>query len=151
MRVGLQVMIAFALLTHAGSSRAQSAALETARATWQRADFSAYEYGYHKYCECHGDAPPETIVTVHDGAVTAVRHRPQNSSVEVPAPRNIDAYWTVDGLFALLDAALTRGAEVRAAYDAALGYPTEIYIDYDRNLIGDELDLRLTRVAALER
>ena len=151
MRHLVQLVIAAALLTHAASSRAQSAELATARAAWQRAALGAYEYGYHKYCECYRDAPPETIVTVHDDTVTGVRHRPQNSDVEVPAPRNIDSYWTVDGLFALLDAALKRGAEVRAAYDATLGYPTEIYIDYDRDLVGDELDLRLTRVAALER
>jgi hypothetical protein len=35
---------------------------------------------------------------------------------------------------------------VRAVYDGALGYPREVYIDYDANFIGDELDLRLTAV-----
>jgi hypothetical protein len=34
-------------------------------------------------------------------------------------------------------------------YDAELGFPREIYIDYDTNLIGDELDLRMTGVTRL--
>ena len=86
-------------------------------------------------------------MTVRDGAVIGVRHRPAGSTVEVPAAdKNFEYYWTVDGLFGLIASALERGVQVRAAYDAALGYPREIYIDYDADFIGDELDLRLTSV-----
>ena len=124
--------------------------LDAARARWQAARLTAYEYGYHKYCECHRDSPPETIVSVRDGDVFRVRHRPAGSATEVPAAdKNFDYYWTIDGLFRLLAAALERGAEVRAAYDATLGYPRELYIDYDSSYIGDELDIRLTAVTPL--
>ena len=33
---------------------------------------------------------------------------------------------------------------LRALYDASLGFPREVYIDYDANFIGYELDVRLT-------
>jgi len=56
----------------------------------------------------------------------------------------------VDGLFTLIASAQARGVQVRAAYDADLGFPREIYIDYDTKLIGDELDVRLTRVTRLD-
>lgn len=125
--------------------------LDEARARWQSAALARYEYGYHKYCECHRESPPETVVTVREGAVTGVRHRPAGSTAEVPADdENFEYYWTVDGLFGLIASALDRGVQVRAAYDAALGYPREIYIDYDAGFIGDELDLRLTHVARLD-
>jgi hypothetical protein len=141
--------VAGALCLGAGPSAAD-AELEAARARWTEARLSAYEYGYHKYCECHREAPPETIVSVRDGDVFRVRHRPAGSTTEVAAAdKNFDYYWTVDGLFGLLAAALARGVTVRAAYDAALGYPREIYIDYDADFIGDELDLRLTAVTPL--
>jgi hypothetical protein len=65
------------------------------------------------------------------------------------AEKNFAYYWTVDGLFDLIASALGRGVQVRAAYDAELGFPREIYIDYDTNLIGDELDVRLTGVTRL--
>jgi hypothetical protein len=128
------------------------ATLDAARAKWRAAKLVSYEYGYHKFCECHRDSPPETVVTVRDGKVVNVRHRPVGSTTEVPAAqKNFEYYWTVDGLFDLVAAALERHVEVRAQYDPTIGYPTSIYIDYDKNLIGDELDLRLTSVTPLGR
>ena len=128
------------------------AALDAALARWRAARLVSYEYGYHKFCECHRDSPPETVVSVRDGTVVNVRHRPVGSTSEVPAAeKNFEYYWTVDGLFELVAAAQARHVEVRAQYDAALGYPTSIYIDYDKNLIGDELDVRLTSVTSLSR
>ena len=124
--------------------------LDAARARWQSAALTSYEYGYHKFCECHRESPPETTVTVQAGDVTAVRHRPAGSTTDVPALDRIEYYWTVNGLFDLIAAAQTRGVTVRASYDGELGFPREIYIDYDAGFIGDELDLRLTRVARLD-
>src|SRR5262245_57183673 len=124
------------------------AELDGARARWHSAAIASYEYGYNKYCDCHRESPPETVVTVRDGAVTGVRHRPAGTTTEVPG-RNPEYYWTVDGLVDLIASALERGVQVRAAYDAELGFPREIYIDYDNNLIGDELDVRLTGVTRL--
>jgi hypothetical protein len=127
------------------------AALDGARARWQSAALASYEYGYNKYCDCHRESPPETVVTVRGGNVTGVRHRPAGTTTEVPAAeKNFEYYWTVDGLFALIASAQQRGVQVRATYDAELGFPREIYIDYDTNLIGDELDVRLTGVTRLD-
>jgi hypothetical protein len=127
------------------------AALDDARSRWDKAALAGYEYGYHKYCECHRDSPPETVVTVRDGKVIRVRHRPAGSEVEVPAAdKNLEYYWTVEGLFGLIASALERGVQVRAQYDGAQGFPREVYIDYDADFIGDELDLRLTAVTALD-
>ena len=124
--------------------------LDAARARWKSAAIANYEYGYNKYCDCHRESPPETVVTVRGGTVTGVRHRPVGTTVEVPAAdKNLQYYWTVDGLFELIASALARGVQVRTAYDADLGFPREIYIDYDTNLIGDELDLRMTGVTRL--
>jgi hypothetical protein len=78
----------------------QVAALTAAKRLWRSAALASYEYGYRKYCECHPDTPPETVVTVRDGSVIGVRHRPVGYDREVPAePRNLQYYWTVDGLF----------------------------------------------------
>jgi hypothetical protein len=127
------------------------AQLDAARARWQSAALAAYEYGYHKYCECHRESPPETVVTVSGGNVTRVRHRLAGSDVEVPAAdKNFQYYWTVEGLFDLIASALDRGVQVRASYDAALGFPREVFIDYDTDFIGDELDVRLTAVTRLD-
>jgi hypothetical protein len=142
------VFAAIVLLVAAPASA--DAELDAARARWGAATLASYEYGYHKYCECHRESPPETVVTVRNGSVSGVRHRPAGSATEVPAAdKNFEYYWTVDGLFALIGSALERGVQVRAAYDAELGFPREVYIDYDADFIGDELDLRLTGVTRL--
>jgi Family of unknown function (DUF6174) len=134
------------------ASASADGALDAARAKWRAAKLGSYEYGYRKFCECHRDSPPETVVSVRDGKVVNVRHRPVGSTTEVPAAeKNFEYYWTVEGLFELIAAAEMRHVEVRARYDATVGYPTEIYIDYDKNLIGDELDLKLTGVTPLPR
>jgi hypothetical protein len=127
----------------------QQSDLAAGRARWRAAAIAEYEYGYHKYCACHPDTPPETIVTVHDGKVTRVRHRPVGYDREVEAPRGLEYYWTIDGLFDLIAAAIDRQASVRAAYDETLGYPTEIHVDYDADLIGDEVDIDVTRLDRL--
>jgi hypothetical protein len=138
------------LLAVATTSALADAELDAARTRWESAGLRGYEYGYHKYCECHRDSPPETVVTVRDGTVVGVRHRPAGSTTEVPAAdKNFEYYWTVDGLFRLIASAQQRGVQVRAQYDAALGFPREVYIDYDANFIGDELDVRLTAVTPL--
>ena len=131
---------------------AQNAEYAASLARWKAAGLSSYEYGYRKYCECHPDSPPETIVTVRDGKVVAVRHRPVGYDHEVPAEaKNLQYYWTVDGLFTLLRAAFDRGANVRVSYDPTLGFPASIDIDYDADFIGDELDLKITGVTPLAR
>ena len=138
------------VLVLAASLALADAELDAARTRWESAALASYEYGYHKYCECHRDSPPETTVTVRDDKVVGVRHRPVGSATEVPAAeKNLEYYWTVDGLFGLIASAQARGVQVRAQYDGALGFPREVYIDYDADFIGDELDVRLTGVTAL--
>ena len=131
---------------------AQTSNLAAQRGAWRAAKLVDYEYGYRKYCACHPDSPPETIVTVRGGEVVGVRHRPVDSTNEVQAEaRNLKYYWTIDELFDLIGSAQRRGAQVRATYDPQRGFPTEIHIDYDKNAIGDELDVVLTTVTALAR
>jgi Family of unknown function (DUF6174) len=142
------------LLLAAGCAHeaAADARLDAARARWHAARQTAYEYGYRKFCECHPETPPETIVSVRDDRVVRVRHRPVDSDVEVPAQdKNLEFYWTMDGLFSLIESALARGASVRVEYDDTLGFPRSVDIDYDKDFIGDELDLKLTGVTPLPR
>lgn len=132
-----------------GQSSDSMTAFAAARENWRSASATNYVYGYNKFCECHGEDPPETSVTVKDGVVIAVAHQLDNSSRLVPAaPRNLSLYWTIDDIFELIESALARDAVVRAHFDKSLGYPLSVYIDYMPNLIGDEVDIRLTRYEA---
>jgi len=121
--------------------------LAASRSRWNAAATTQYRYGYQKYCDCHPEDPPETIVSVDGGRITRVYHLHADSAREVPAREgSLDLYWTMDDLFDLIAAGLERGVAVRAEFDEALGYPTRIYIDYDPAAVADDLDLRITRV-----
>ena len=148
----LNALLLATLACFALGAAAERADLAAGRSAWHAAKLVDYEYGYRKYCACHPDSPPETIVTVRGGEIVAVRHRPVDSTNEVPAKAgSLQYYWTIDELFELIDSARRRGASVRASYDGERGFPTEIHIDYDKNAIGDELDVELTTVTPLAR
>jgi hypothetical protein len=121
--------------------------LEANRARWSASGLDAYQYGYQKFCDCNREAPPETLVTVRDGRVVDVRHRPSGTAIDVlAAEENFQYYWTVEELFSLIETGLSRDATVRADYDQEFGFPLAIYIDYGPDYPGDVLDLRLTRL-----
>ena len=148
--VAVAGLLSMTLSGLAAAASKEQQELAAAERLWHSSAPASYEYGYRKYCACHPDKPPETVVTVRGGNVVGVRHRPVGYDREVPAEaRNLQYYWTVDGLFDLLTAAFDRGAQVRVTYDAARGFPTELHIDYDKNAIGDELDIELTQVVAV--
>jgi hypothetical protein len=145
------VMGAALLGSFAVAGAAEDRALAEHRRLWEAANLDAYVYAYNKYCECHAETPPETFVSVRSGEVVDVRHQPFGYDHYVQAePRNFQWYWTVEQLFELAESAIARGSEVSVEYDGTLGYPTRLYIDHDADLIGDELDLRLTRLDPLD-
>jgi hypothetical protein len=123
--------------------------LAAARATWEQAAVTEYVYGYNKFCECHAETPPETLVSVADGVVTDVRHRMVRTGDVVPAqPDRFALYWTVEDLFGLIERAASGTATVQADFDADSGVPQRIFIDYLPDMIGDEVDVAVTSFSA---
>lgn len=151
-RGAFKVLITAALLIAASPAwSTDDTALQANRGVWQAAQLEHYVYAYLKFCDCNRETPPETHVTVRGGKIVDVRHKPHGFDHYVQAePRNFEWYWTVEQLFGLIDSALERGAELRVEYDPTLGYPIRLFIDRNRDVIGDEIDLELTRLEALE-
>ncbi len=111
------------------------AALDAARARWQAAGLDGYRFVYELSCFCPEEARGPFTITVRDGAVEEALYngRPMN-----PADERL--YPSVDALFDTLAEAFDRDAEtVRVTYDAALGYPTEAYVDYEAMMADEEL------------
>ena len=118
--------------------------LQAHRALWDSSGVVDYEYRYQKICDCHRDTPADTVIRVNQGEIVDVRYQREDYIADVPVP--VERYrWfrTVDDLFSLIAGALRAEALVRVGYDPQLGYPTRIYIDYDRELVGEELELRM--------
>jgi Family of unknown function (DUF6174) len=124
--------------------------LAASRAAWDAAGIADYEYSYQRVCECHPNQLADTIVTVRSGRVATVRYARDDYVQEVAvAAEKVGWYRTIDDLFSLVATAQAGASVVRVTFDAQLGYPTTIYIDYLTDLVGDEVDLKVTRFAAL--
>jgi len=122
-----------------------------ARTRWQAAAIDDYEYSYQRVCECHPDQLADTIVTVTDGKVTAVRYARDDYAEDVAvAEDRLSWFRTIEDLFALVENAAANDADVRATFDAEHGYPTRVYVDYVKDLVGDEVDLTITAFRPLD-
>jgi len=122
-----------------------------ARARWQAAAVDTYEYSYQRVCDCHPDQLADTIVTVNDGVVVAVRYAREDYAEDIPvASDRVRWFRTIEDLFALVENAAANGADVRATFDPVQGYPTTVYVDYVKDLVGDEVDLTITAFRLLE-
>jgi hypothetical protein len=140
-------VLGLALLLTTGTAIADRQALDASKARWSAAGISDYRYGYRRFCECNPETPPETLVTVRDGRVIDVRHRPHGADFDVTAAEDsFQWYRTVPELFSLIESGMARDAIVRVRYDEELGYPLEIFIDYGPDQPVDETDLRITRL-----
>lgn len=123
-----------------GAGRAGDPALAAARARWAASGPDAYTMTQSRSCFCPRDVTGPFEVTVRDGAVTSVTL----DGAPVPTDRAV----TVDALFDLIAEAHARSAaEVRVSYHPSLGYPTEIWIDYDRQMADEEAGYAVTALA----
>lgn len=106
---------------------------------WAERAPSSYQIVLQRsYCECLPEWLIPVRVTVRDREVHSV------INVETGDPVTTDLYhaMTVEQLFAVVADALDQNAHrVIVEYDQEWGYPRDIYIDYDREMVDDELSI----------
>jgi hypothetical protein len=106
--------------------------LVAARQRWSASRITHYDAVMQRSCFCTEDFRAAARVEVRNGAVVAAQRLDGRPVVE-PSP-----YVSVERLFAEIQDAIDAGAsEVRVTYDAALGFPTTLYIDHSQ-MIADE-------------
>jgi hypothetical protein len=107
-----------------GASTSPVAGHSAARARWERGAPASYTMTVSRSCECLPEMSGPVAVVVRDGTVES-RHYVRSGTAVTAEYAAL--FPTVEGLFALVDAAAREGVtplEVR--YDVALGFPTYI-------------------------
>ncbi len=131
----LALSAACGLVTGTGDGDDEEA-LRNAQIRWNAARVQDYTVVVQHLCFCGYVRPVR--VTVRSGAVV--------SSVDAQTGEPVPSYATVRdiaGLFALIRKAIDDGADrLEVTYDAQLGYPTFINIDYVVNAVDDELQVK---------
>lgn len=119
----------------------RSAALERSRERWAVEEIRSYRYTFSKSCECIPGFVGPVHITVRDDVVTSME--PVAGSDSVPADL-WSAFDTVGEMFALIRTAIDDEAhQFEAEYDPELGYPTRISLDFDQQMVDDELVIRV--------
>lgn len=146
LRAALVAVVALALPVAAacdGGSRAfgpEGAELTRARQRWEATRPAAYAVTVRVSCFCL-EAGRAVVHEVRGTALVA--RRDAATGAELP----IDPYWaiTVDDLFARIAEARAAGAdEVRVRYDAARGFPAELYVDRSVRMADEEYGVTLS-------
>ena len=103
---------------------------------WERSNISTYTYTTSWHCFCMREYVAPVIVEVVDGEIVDVNFV-DSSLGEVPEPGR---FVTIEGLFDHIQDALDGEAfNISATYDGQLGYPVEVFVDYDQRIADEEL------------
>ncbi len=126
-----------ALAQVAATPSVSAAELADARELWEAEGPADYRFLVRRECFCGNTG--DFLVVVEDGVTVAARRAETGEAVEM-----LDDLPGVDGLFDLLEAALSRPADrVLAEFDADLGFPTSIDVDPDFQVSDDEVSYRI--------
>lgn len=117
--------------------------IEQNKEKWQDANISHYRYHLSITCFCIFSQDMPLVIEVQDGEIVSMEYQ---SGKEID-PANLELfekYATIDRMFTELEAGINGEAdEVTATYDPALGFPTEVTIDFVKDATDDELYLSI--------
>lgn len=120
--------------------------LDAAMAAWDSGEFTGYRFNFRWNCFCIDDYTQEVRIEVRLGAIVSVTRTEDGSALP---EADWDRYETIDGLFDLIQDAIDEdAASISAEYDADLGYPTDVFIDYDRRIADEERGFVVTEFVA---
>ena len=112
--------------------------LDSNRKMWDSQMASNYQFYFQWSCYCTMDFVAEVNISVRENRIQGAAF--VESDVLIPIDAAIERYKVVDSLFDLLQSAIDDNAHTIAAkYHLELGYPTEVWIDYEQNSVDEEL------------
>ncbi|MBN3923799.1 DUF6174 domain-containing protein [Nostoc sp. NMS4] len=108
---------------------------------WERANISNYRITVSNSCFCIPDARGPVIIEVRNGQPTSITSVATGKPVN---PEFFQKYNTIPKLFNVIQDAIKRKAyNLNVEYNAKLGYPTKINIDYDSKIADEEIFLTI--------
>jgi len=115
--------------------------LGDARARWNKRGLTTYRVTSIRSCVCDPDTLRPMQIEVVSGQIVGAVFADDQQPVDDSIRRFL---WTVDKAFDVIQSALDDGADqLDVRFDPVLGYPTSMFIDYERRIADEELRLRL--------
>lgn len=105
----------------------------------------SYQYDYRNNCFCGPDTRLPVRVTIRNGARVSVVTL--EDAAPIP-PNRWGDFLTVEEAFDTIEQALNDGAAtIQAVYDETLGYPREVFIDFDERIADEEQGFTFNNLA----
>ena len=112
--------------------------LDNNRKKWDSEMASNYQFSFQWSCYCTMDFVAQVNITVLENRIHSAAY--VDGDVPIPLEVAIERYEAMDGLFDLLQSAIDENAyTISANYHPDLGYPIEVWIDYEKNSVDEEL------------
>lgn len=124
-------------------------ALERSRDRWHDQLVHTYRHMLTMGCECIGGFTGPVVIEVTDRQITSLV--PVREDVDVPEEQ-WSSFHTVESLYELIDTAIDQRAyrfDVR--YHPLLGYPAQISLDFDQQVVDDELLIQVSDLEIVSR
>jgi hypothetical protein len=129
-------LLACAVTAACSNATAPDDELRDARQLWARQGPASYSLTLFRSCECTPEMTGPVVVMVRNGAIESRHYTTNGATVPVPFAFSFP---TVEGLFQIIDDAIALDPyQLEVRYDARLGYPTLISVDFDRRIADDE-------------
>ncbi|MBI5965548.1 MAG: hypothetical protein HY863_18885 [Chloroflexi bacterium] len=126
--------------------------LDRNRQTWQDSGITHYRFSLHIGCFCaFRDKMPITVEVQNDEIVSMTYSDGTVIAQDDPNYEIFSQHATIERLFTELEAGLGGDAdEVTVTYDSTYGFPSEIYFDYIKAAVDDELSLSVSNFEVLK-
>ena len=133
-------------------SAGTSTELEKNRQPWQDSGITHYRFSLNIGCFCAFRSQMPITVEVQNGEIISITYPDGTLAAETdPGYETFSRYATIERIFSELEAGLAGDAEeVTVTYDSARGYPSEIYFDYIKDAVDDELSLTVSNFEVLK-
>lgn len=121
--------------------------LDAAWRRWQQAGITDYRFDVQVICFCGDERTSTVTAVVLGGAPVSLVYADSGNAADTLLFTDVR---TMGRVFATLRAALDRRpSQVTATYDAALGYPLDVWVDFNAAMADEEIGYRVTNFARL--
>jgi hypothetical protein len=124
------------------------AELRAQRERWAAQRIEDYQLTLSRSCFCAPEGAGLVVLTVLDGEPVEWLYFLSGDPLE---PEWQAVFPTVDGLFDFVEDAIDRGAEtIEVTYDAELGLPTHVRVDYRQALADEEIAYEVEKILRID-